>query len=367
LRGFAAVVAAALALAAPASGGQHARSSIDYLGLASDGIPRLQSVWWNPISKWYTTYPWVPSAGAGGLATLWDANPVFETIDLVALASPTPANKAAVVRVATGAERYWDPKLKPSGGYVWRPGLRDPKNAFFDDNGWWGIAFFDAYRATGRQRFLTDAIRAFRFINAAGWATRSGGGVWWDTAHEKKTAEPLAAEALIGAELYGATHQITYLRVAEKMIAWANRNSWNAARGLYQRSDTSDTVMNYVEGMMIGAHVVLCRTVHVSSWCTKAEQLAAAAQVAFPPAYRWAPETDAIYLRWLLELYRQDRNPRWYAVADGFAEQAAANARDANGLFTRGWDGGFASNDRILTDAGTLMLFAALANVPQPS
>jgi hypothetical protein len=34
-------------------------------------------------------------------------------------------------------------------------------------------------------------------------------------------------------------------------------------------------------------------------------------------------------------------------------------ARDRRGLFTRRWDGAFASNDRLLADADTLMLFAA--------
>jgi Glycosyl hydrolase family 76 len=264
-----------------------------------------------------------------------------------------------------GAERYWDPDIAPVPGYVYLRDLRGPRSAFFDDNGWWGIAFFDAYRATGKPRYLQDAVKAFRFIYAAGWASRHGGGVWWDTDHTKKTAEPLAAEALLGAELYEATHDTHYLRVAETMIAWANANSWNATRGLYQRSDTSDTVMNYVQGMMIGAHLTLCRALKVAAWCRKAEQLAAASQVAFPPGvYEWAPETDAIYLRYLIELSREDHNKRWFTVADNWARAAIANSRDDHGLFTKRWDGAFASNDRLLTDAGTLMLFAEMVAVP---
>ena len=60
-------------------------------------------------------------------------------------------------------------------------------------------------------------------------------------------------------QLYEATHQQAYLRTARKYIAWADAHSWNAARGLYQRNEHDDTVLNYVEGMMIGAHAVLCR------------------------------------------------------------------------------------------------------------
>ncbi len=364
------LVAAFLACAAALSAGAAdapAKASPPYLSLAEDGVAKLQTVWWNPVSKWCTTYPYKPSWGPGGLATLWDAYPVFETIDLIAIADPTQANKAAVDSVAQGAERYWDPDLPPNGGYVYLRDLRGPRSAFFDDNGWWGLAFFDAYRATGNPRYLRDAIRAFRFIYASGWASRNGGGVWWDTDHQKKTAEPLAAEVLLGAMLYERTHDKHYLRVAEKMIAWANTRSWNAARGLYQRSDTSDTVMNYVQGMMIGAHATLCRALRASAWCRKAERLAEASQEAFPTTYHWTPETDAIYLRYLLELYRQDHDRRWYAVADNWARQAVAHARDDRGLYSKRWDGGFASNDRLLTDAGTLMLFAAMAAVPGTS
>src|SRR5581483_9223511 len=238
-------------------------------------------------------------------------------------------------------------------------------NLFFDDTGWWGLAFFEAYRATHDRRFLRDAARAYRFIVTAGWAADDGG-VWWDTAHEKKTAEPLAAAALLGALLYETTRDRTYLRGAQRLIAWADAHSWNGARMLYQRNEEQDTVMNYVEGMMVGAQAVLCRALHKASWCSRAEALATTAIRAFPPSYHWAPETDAIYLRWMLALWATDHNPKWYRVADHWGRMAVAHARDARGLFTRRWDGTFASNDRLLTPSGTLMLLAALAASPAP-
>jgi uncharacterized protein YyaL (SSP411 family) len=239
-------------------------------------------------------------------------------------------------------------------------------NLFFDDNGWFGLAYFDAYRATHDRRFLSDSLRAYRFIKTVGWS-KSGGGIWWDTAHEWRTIEPLAAEALLGAELYRTTHATTYLRETRLLISWADHHSWNRHRALYQRNPTSNTVMNYAEGMMISADAILCRTLRTRHDCQRAEQLATASARAFPLSYHWSPETDVIYLRGLLQLWAVDHNARWYRVADYWAHRAVASARDSSGLFMKRWDGGTIPDKRLLTPGGTLMLLAALTVLPGPA
>jgi hypothetical protein len=363
--GLAAATAAATAAVAAHADRRSYGDRAAYLTAAEQGVAQIKQAWWNADLGWYNNYLSIP--GAQPLATAWDAFPLFEAYDAVALADPTPENRAAVTDFGLGAERYWNPDLKPLGGYEYYPDQRgSAMAAFFDDTGWFGIAFFDAYRATRDPRFLRDAIRAFRFIDIAGWAGDDGGGVWWSTQHEYKTAEPLAAAAVLGAEIYERTHIRWYLRETKKLIAWADAHSWNDARHLYARSDVSDTVMNYVEGMMIGAHVTLCRATRNRAWCRRAEQLADAATVAFPPEYQWAPETDVIYLRWMLELYAKDRDVRWYKLADDKAQQALANARDDRGLFTKRWDGGYASPGRLLTASATVSLFAWMSAAPPP-
>jgi uncharacterized protein YyaL (SSP411 family) len=357
---IAAVVALALFLGLATQGASQADvTKAQYLNVAENGIQRVSQIWWNANAQWYTTRPPDdPKTAQGGLATLWDVYPLFETVALTAIADPSSANIAAVTKVGIGAEDYWDPTV---GGYAYYPGDHRVVNIFFDDNGWFGLAFFDAYKATGDKRFLNDAWKAWHAIYALGWAQDGVGGIWWDTAHEKKTAEPLAAEALLSAELYQATHKQAYLLAAEKMISWGDAHSWNDDRGLYQRSDTSDTVMDYVQGMMIGADAILCQTLHQTSWCTKAEGIAHAAEVAFPPSYHWAPECDAIYYRFLASLTAADHDPQWYRLAAQQGTLAMANARDDTGLFTETWTGDPIPRDRLLTPSGTLMLFASLA------
>jgi hypothetical protein len=330
-----------------------------YLAVAATDIRNVESEWWNPQAGWYGQIPYSHKSDAHNIATLWDAYGLFEAIDLLAIAQPTAPHLADVERFGRGAEQYWDPD---AGGYWYSLDAPQGADLFFDDNGWIGLAFFDAYAATGDRRFLRDAIRAYTFIKTKGWDP-DGGGIWWNTDHDRKTIEPLAAEVLLASQLYRVTHARTYLTEARRLTSWADRHSWNRARGLYQRSPTSNTVMDYAQGMMIGADAILCKTRHRSADCRRAEQLADASLEAFPRSYHWTPEADAIYLRGLLQLAAVDHMSRWYAEADHWGRRALANVRDGEGLPTEDWDGG-PSAYRLLRPGGTLMLFTSLGSWP---
>ena len=138
------------------------RSSTN-LSLAQAGVARAEQRWRDHARGWYDArlgdrdrYP---------LATIWDIVPLFQSLDAIAIAQPTPANRRAVTRFATGAERYLNRGLRPLPGYSPYPGDRAANTeTWFDDNGWWGLAFVNAYRATGSRRWLADAERALRYI-----------------------------------------------------------------------------------------------------------------------------------------------------------------------------------------------------------
>jgi uncharacterized protein YyaL (SSP411 family) len=345
----------------------HARVLADrdaVLRAAQVGIPQTRKLWWNSKQGWYMGR----LGGDPPLASTWSMFPLFEATNALAIASPTPANKAAVEDFARRAEAYWDPTIENgAGGVSWLYGLRNTGNAYFDDAGWWGIAYLDAYRATKDKRWLWDAGRALGFIDRFGWDKRAGG-VWWNVAHDHKTSEPLAAGGLIAATLYRYQHKTYYLNIAKRYITWADAKTRNPRQGgLYGRSDTDGTVMDYVEGMMIGAHTELCVGTKRQSWCRRAEALAKASLDQFPIDANWAPETDVVYLRWLLDLYQRDRDPRWYAVVYGNAKRALANARDDQGYWSLRWDGGWTLPGTIYTQSATLQLFAWLASVPPPA
>ena len=167
---------------------QAPKTPAQFLALAEADLARTQRVFWNPRPHWYDqrlshAHPEKP------LASLWSSLLLFEALDAVAIVDPTATNRAEVRAFVRGAERYYNPNLRPVGGDEKYPGITDPRaHTYFDDNGWWEMAFLDAYRVTHDARDLRDAERAFRLIAVSGWDP-NGGGVWWETLHLHKTSE----------------------------------------------------------------------------------------------------------------------------------------------------------------------------------
>ncbi len=348
------------ALASTAGGGvRTSRTAAFYLATTRQGLADVQARWWDADAGWYydTLNRQPPSMP---LARLWSAYPLFETYVAVAQAQPTAANKAALRSFAAkAAALYWNPNARPYGGYGWYPGQRDRlAEIYFDDSGWWGLSFVGAYAVTHDAALLTDARRAFRFIVGAGWEPKHGG-TWWETGHDHITIEPLAAAVLVGTRLYEAQHRRSDLRSVLKLLNWANAHSFDRQVGLYQRNATDDTVMDYVQGLMVTANWELCKALKRPALCTKARALADAAAAAFPHDLDWAPEYDVVYLRWMLEYGQESGDGRWYELAADNAERALA-ARNESGFYLNDWDGKPLS-DSLMLEAANLELFARLA------
>ncbi|MEA2428381.1 MAG: hypothetical protein QOF37_2009 [Thermoleophilaceae bacterium] len=338
----------------------------DYLRAAS-AATRRSSAWWDKRRHWYLEQLGGP--GKYPLATLWGVVHLFEAKNALAIAAPTPARKAAVRAFARGAERYWNPNLRPVPGYGPYPDSRGRRDrTWYDDNGWWGIAFHDAYRATGDARYLASAKRALMFLDS-GWDRRKGG-IWWETTHSFKAGESLAGGTLLAALLYQETHSPKYLAIARKYVNWADRD-FRGEDGLYDRHEHDDTPMPYVQGPMFNAFAVLCGSTHNLGYCREAEELADRAANRFPKL-TMGPQYDAMYIRALLELYRIDHNARWYGIAKAEVDRAMTNAPVPNGLYLRNWDGGPMSAiggskpNALQTHAATTSVIAWMAAAQPP-
>jgi hypothetical protein len=389
----------------PASADARSRSQAHYLAAAKKGVKQSHR-WWSPKLRWYRA-----ALDQGRVASLWGIVPLFEAVNGLQIAQPSRRHRAQLNRFARGAERYLNPTLEPVPGFGPKPGQHNPgKTTWFDDNGWWGLAFLDAYRATGNPRYLYDAMIAQRFISVSGWDTTAGrpGGIWWNTNHSFYAGESLAGGTLLSARLYAITHQQGYLDDALKFIAWGDVWLTDPATGLYARLRKPKTyrtagaasadrraldanpdeaakleaagrpapaggeahsslhyypsfhalAMPYVNGPMILAHRIICDETGTKSFCARAEDLAARTLQVY--RHFWmGPQFDFWYARTMLEFAQMDNNGDWYGIIQRNARRALHRSRDRHGLYLRTWYGKKAA--RAQAPKGSVQLHSANA------
>ncbi len=336
----------------------HAAQPLNYEALAEQGI--AQSGSWR-AGDWYCEY--LGCTGAYPLLTTWGDVRMFESVDALEIAAPSAAHRAQVDRFAHASERYWNPYLN---GYAPYPDDRyRGAEAWFDDNGWLGVAFVQAYKATGESRYLRDAQRAFDFAATQGWDGAAGGGMWWNTDHPYHAGEALAANSLLGMLLYGIDHQRYQLDEVRMFIDWGNAHDIGF-HGLYLSGGPGSTVIDYVEAPLIYAQYLLCRATGQSDYCTHSEEQARSMTEIYGVEYNFAPLYDSIFMEWMMAYGKAVGDGHWLEVAQANAAQAAQHATDSRGLWLDSWWGGPIRDSQTLpgmfrTMAGTTSLFAWLS------
>lgn len=338
-----------------------APAALNYVQLAEAGLK--QAAHW-AHDGWYCEYLRC-AHGPYPLITIWGEVPMFETVDALQLASPSAVHLALVNRFARANERYWDRAL---GGYAPYPGDRERNvQAFFDDNGWEGLAFLNAYRATHQRRWLGDAQRAFHFIAARGW-DRNGGGMWWNTSHPYHSGPALAADSLLGILLYDEDHELRQLEDVKMYVNWANANDNHDERQLYlEQPNKSESVNDYVQAPLIYAQYLLCQDGQGEGYCVQAGRVAATLAEqhvdAYGYQYNYGPEYDAVFMQWMVAYGQATGEQYWLTLARDNAAAADTNAANQRGLWLSSWWGGEIADpethpNMFRTMAATTSLFA---------
>ena len=410
---------AAMVLAAsacvPSGAGAFSASQILYLKAANKGVKQTRQ-WWDRGRHWYSAV-----LGGSRVVNLWGAVPLFEALAGLQTAAPSARHLHNLNRFAWGAQRYLNPSLEPVPGFGSKPHQNGPgKVTWFDDNGWFGLAFLDAYQATGNGRYLADAEIAQNFISVSGWDNTPGrpGGLWWNTNESFYAGETLGSGTLLSARLYAITHDRHYLDDAIKFINWANVWLVDPTTGLYSRLRKPGTYgltgaagtsggtsaqaaaadrkalaanpdeaaklkaagepvpgtgeaqsandfppfdpspMPYVNGPMILAHRIICDETGKKAYCQRAQQLAATTLAVYQ-RFWMGPQFDFWYDRTMLEFAKLDNNGDWYGIAQRSARSALHRAHDKHGLYLRTWYGKKAS--RAGSPKGSLQLHSANA------
>ena len=353
----AAALAQGARAARPARAAVRARdaTSATYLALAEQGIGQQSTRWRTSRYGWYCEV-----LGCGGeypLLTVWGIVRMFESVDAVALAAPTAAHRSAAQHLAARAESlYWNRYLHGFDPY---PGDNYPNaQAWFDDNGWLGLAFFDAYRATGSHRWLRDAQRALEFIAAYGWDPPNG--MWWNTQHEHHSGEALAADSLLATLLYSANGDASDLAHARTWIDWANAHDV-AYAGLYASQGPHSGIIDYVQGPLIYAQYLLCQATGVSAYCRHAAAQSSTLAHIWGVEYNLAPLYDSIYMQWMMAYDEATGGTHWIEVARANAAEAAHHTPNGDGLWLDAWWGG--EIHEINTQPGMFRTMAATTSL----
>jgi predicted alpha-1,6-mannanase (GH76 family) len=262
-------------------------------------------------------------------------------------------------------------------------------NEYYDDDGWWALAWIAAFDLTGESKYL-DLARALFTGMTAGWDDVCGGGLWWTREKTYKNAIPNELFLLIAGRLHQRTAHPDYLGWALREWRWFGESGLIGPNGLVNDGLTADCVNNgdttwtYNQGVLIGGLVVLHEVTGDDGYLERAAAIAAAAlrDLTVPPGVlsepgerpakrlvfgRWGtarggdlPQFKGIFVRNLYELYL--RSPR-AEYRDFILANAASlwcssrNRRNQIGLV---WTGPFDRADAVRQGSALDALNAAV-------
>jgi len=154
---------------------------------------------------------------------------------------------------------------------------------YFDDQGWWGLAFIKAYTLPQikdpclKSALLDSAEAIWQNINKLAWDNTFGGGCWWNNNEENyKNAITNELFFTLSMRLYHETNDPKYLNKAKQEIIWffnsgMIQESGLIIDGLNKRTDPNPggTTINrktwtYNQGVILGGLVDLSSTLSQS-------------------------------------------------------------------------------------------------------
>jgi predicted alpha-1,6-mannanase (GH76 family) len=238
-------------------------SNADSVRQVQLAVDRLQE-WYNPETGRWSTAGWWNAANA--LTALVDFSRAAHSSQYIPIIAQTYR-----LNVPGG----FHPKVQR--GFI---------NQYYDDEGWWALAWIDAYDLTGDETYLQAARNIFRDMTG-GWDNTCGGGIWWTKDRKYKNA--IANELFLSV----AAHLADRLGDdAQKKAdaAWAEREwKWFQHSGLIEHDnlisdglgagcrDNHATKWTYNQGVILGGLSELSRIPGQSGVLRSARRIADAA------------------------------------------------------------------------------------------
>jgi predicted alpha-1,6-mannanase (GH76 family) len=240
-------------------------SNASYLEEAALGIGTLQN-WYNWTTGLWRTTGWWNSANA-----------LTALVNYSRLSGSTSYESAIENTYSVNA----------SGGFL---------NYYYDDEGWWALAWIEAYDWTQNPTYLNAARTIFTDMTG-GWDDTCGGGIWWSRARTYKNAIANELFLSVAARL---ANRVTDPDDQAQLFAWAEYEwQWFVQSGMIN----SQSLIN--DGLNGN-----CQNNHQTTWTYN----------------------QGVILGGLAELSQQDPDPSLTDVAQAVALAAIDNLTDANGI-----------------------------------
>lgn len=252
-------------------------------------INTLQQWYSNDSGLWNTTGWWNSANALTMLADFNTLSPALnQTIHHVFNNTFIQAQKSnpAVFKIMTPhSMTTYTGDFFPLAYATTRPGLvaKGFTNGYYDDEGWWALAWLKAYDNTHQQLYLQAAIDLFEDMTTGYNATC--GGLWWDKNHSSNGAIENELFLAVAAQLANrASPKQYYLDWALKQWNWFHRSGlinddFNINNGLDLETCQNDngTIWSYNQGVILGGLLELYRAAPNPSYITIAEHIAVAA------------------------------------------------------------------------------------------
>jgi predicted alpha-1,6-mannanase (GH76 family) len=156
-------------------------------------------------------------------------------------------------------------------------------NRFYDDEGWWALAWIDEYDVTHDQQYLKTAESIFEDM-AGGWSDTCSGGIWWSKDRKYKNAIAnelfLSVAGALATRAKSAQERKQYLSWATREWQWFSHSGMINADHLINDGLDSKCANNhqqtwtYNQGVILGGLVNLYRANHDSSLLSEAHTIA---------------------------------------------------------------------------------------------
>jgi predicted alpha-1,6-mannanase (GH76 family) len=158
-------------------------------------------------------------------------------------------------------------------------------NKFYDDEGWWALAWIDVYDLTGEKKYLALAESIFADMSG-GWDGRCSGGIWWSKDRNYKNAIAnelfLSVAAQLAARANSPEERKRYRSWAEREWRWFSHSGMiNADHLINDGLDASctnnhKTIWTYNQGVVLGGLAELSRVNHNERLVSTARSIAEA-------------------------------------------------------------------------------------------